>query len=116
MSNGSPTAYLLWAILSSIYLVFLLLHLWCYDRFSCLRWNAGRQPGAFKRVMTYSYLATVPLLVVFSVAITALKFREGFVIEPNGTIIPRPFSTWSSPSRRWVLPLDFILSVAWSLE
>lgn len=37
------------------YLVFLLLHLWCYDRFACLRWNAGRQPGAFKRVMTYAF-------------------------------------------------------------
>ncbi|KAH0588538.1 hypothetical protein H2248_004366 [Termitomyces sp. 'cryptogamus'] len=131
MSNGSPTAYLLWAILSCIvslqsatwtcadswkYLVFLLLHLWCYDRFTCLRWNAGRQPGAFKRVMTYSYLATVPLLVLFSVAITALKFREGFSVLPDGTITPVPFSMWSSRSRRWVLPLDFILSVAWSLE
>lgn len=48
---------------------------------------------------SYSYLATLPLLVVFSVTITALKFREGmllvvacpeltslgFVIAPDGT-------------------------------
>ncbi|KAG6840044.1 hypothetical protein C0991_009417, partial [Blastosporella zonata] len=115
MSNGSPTAYLLWAILSCIYLVFLLLHLWYYDRFACLRWDAGRQPGAFKRVMTYSYLATVPLLVVFSVAITVFKFKEGFVIS-DGTITPRPFSLWSTSNRHWVLPLYFILSIAWSLE
>ena len=31
---------------------FLIFHLWNYDKFQCLRWNAGRQPGAFKRVMT----------------------------------------------------------------
>ncbi|KAG6809632.1 hypothetical protein H0H92_015476 [Tricholoma furcatifolium] len=116
MSNGSPTAYLLWAILSCLYLVFLLLHLWNYDRFACLRWDAGRQPGAFKRVMTYSYLATVPLLVIFSVAITVFKFKEGFLVAQDGSIQPLPFSMWSTPSRRWVLPLYFVLSVAWSLE
>ena len=37
---------------SSQFLIFLVHHLWCYDRFKCLRWTAGRQPGAFKRVMT----------------------------------------------------------------
>ncbi|KAG6816707.1 hypothetical protein H0H87_003682 [Tephrocybe sp. NHM501043] len=115
MSNGSPTAYLLWAILSSIYLVFLLLHLWHYDRFACLRWDAGRQPGAFKRVMTCA-LSTVPLLVIFSVALTVLKFKEGFNVASDGSITPVPFSMWSTPNRHWVLPLYFVLSVAWSLE
>ncbi|KAF5375521.1 hypothetical protein D9615_009208 [Tricholomella constricta] len=116
MGNGSPTAYLLWAILACIYLVFLLMHLWNYDRFQCLRWDSGRQPGAFKRVMTYSYLATVPLLVIFSVAITVIKFKQGFILAPNGMIIPRPFSLWDPANRRWVLPLYFVLSIAWSLE
>ncbi|GLB37909.1 hypothetical protein LshimejAT787_0409600 [Lyophyllum shimeji] len=116
MGNGSPTAYLLWAILSCIYLVFLLMHLWNYDRFQCLRWDSGRQPGAFKRVMTYSYLGTVPLLVVFSVAITVLKFKEGFILAPDGRIVPIPFSFWRPANKVWVLPLNFILSIAWSLE
>lgn len=31
---------------------FMTLHLWSYDRFQCLKWSSGRQPGAFKRVMT----------------------------------------------------------------
>ncbi|RDB22266.1 hypothetical protein Hypma_010598 [Hypsizygus marmoreus] len=108
MGSGSPTAYLLWAILACIFLVFLIMHLWSYDRFNCLRWDAGRQPGAFKRVMTYaspynaeaplctplilfpmrisrySYLATVPLLVIFSVAITVIKFKEGMYDLLNG--------------------------------
>lgn len=72
MSNGTPTVYLLWAILSSLvsalrvkrvldflftilqFSVFLVCHLWGYDRLQCLRWNAGRQPGAFRRFMTVS--------------------------------------------------------------
>ncbi|KAF9463534.1 hypothetical protein BDZ94DRAFT_1297750 [Collybia nuda] len=116
MSNGSPTAYLLWAILSCIFLAFLVLHLWSYDKFKCLKWGSGRQPGAFKRVMTYSYLGTVPMLVIFSVAITVIKFKEGFIVTPRGHIIPRPFSLWGYGNRRWLVPLYFLLSIAWSLE
>ncbi|KIM40373.1 hypothetical protein M413DRAFT_178223 [Hebeloma cylindrosporum] len=116
MSNGSPTAYLLWAILSCIFLAFLFLHLWAYDRFNCLKWDSGRQPGAFKRVMTYSYLATVPLLVVFSISTTALKFKEGYILTPDGSIIPRPINLWSTEDKHWLLPMYFILSIAWSLE
>lgn len=29
-----------------------MIHLWMYDKFQCLKWGSGRQPGAFKRVMT----------------------------------------------------------------
>ncbi|KZT72359.1 hypothetical protein DAEQUDRAFT_743784 [Daedalea quercina L-15889] len=116
MSNASPTAYLLWAILSVLFLGFLIYHLWSYDRFQCLRWSSGRQPGAFKRVMTYSYLASVPLFTVYSVAYTVLKYREGFIILPPDTIFPRPIEMYTDPSRAWVLPLNFIFSFAWALE
>ena len=34
------------------FLGFMLYHLWSYDKFRCLHWSSGRQPGAFKRVMT----------------------------------------------------------------
>ncbi|OBZ69680.1 hypothetical protein A0H81_10190 [Grifola frondosa] len=77
MSNASPTAFLLWAILSVLFQIFLVHHLWCYDNFKCLRWSAGRQPGAFKRLMTYSYLCSVPMFVVYSVAMTVIKYKEG---------------------------------------
>ena len=87
------------------FLGFLTQHLWDYDRFNCLKWNSGRQPGAFRRVMTvsfpsavmdirysdetepcifqYSYLASVPLLVVFSTSMTAIKVREGTLRNPT---------------------------------
>ncbi|KAJ6593197.1 hypothetical protein B0H19DRAFT_1089364 [Mycena capillaripes] len=116
MSNGSPSAYLLWALLSVSFFTFMLIHLWSYDKFKCLRWDSGRQPGAFKRVMTYSYFATVPLLMVFSVAMTALKYQEGSFVLDDGTIMPRPFAEWLIIHRRWIIPLYFILSIAWSLE
>lgn len=42
------------------FLGFLIYHLWSYDRFQCLRWSAGRQPGAFKRVMTVRHSPFLP--------------------------------------------------------
>jgi len=116
MSSGSPTAYLLWAVLACLFFGFLIFHLWSYDRFRCLRWNAGRQPGAFKRVMTYTYVTTMPLLVVFSVAMTVLKYKEGFFPVPGGYIMPKPASFWKDTHRHWLLPLYFIFSSAWALE
>ncbi|KAJ7672115.1 hypothetical protein B0H17DRAFT_1084494 [Mycena rosella] len=114
--NGSPSAYLLWALLSVSFFSFMLVHLWSYDKFKCLRWDSGRQPGAFKRVMTYSYFATVPLLMVFSVAMAALKYQEGSILWEDGSIIPRPFAVWQKPHLRWIIPLYFVLSIAWALE
>ncbi|KAL1937864.1 hypothetical protein VTO73DRAFT_12757 [Trametes versicolor] len=116
MSTASPTAFLLWAILSVLFLIFLVHHLWCYDKFKCLRWSAGRQAGAFKRVMTYSYLGTVPLLAVYSIGMSVIKYREGFVIAPDGTFVPRPIEFYQDPNRSWVLPLQFVFSIAWALE
>jgi len=115
-SLGSPTAFLLWAILACMFQIFLCHHLWGYDKFQCIRWNSGRQPGAFKRVMTYSYLVTVPLIMVYGVATAFLKFREGFIQLPDGIIIPRPSALWSPEHARWVLPLYFVFSLAWALE
>ncbi|KAI9059909.1 hypothetical protein FKP32DRAFT_1657062 [Trametes sanguinea] len=116
MSTASGTAFLLWSILSVLFLVFLVHHLWCYDRFKCLRWSAGRQPGAFKRVMTYSYLAAVPLFAFYSIGMTVIKFREGFIITPDGTFITMPIELYRESNRSWVLPLQFVFSIAFALE
>ncbi|EED85382.1 predicted protein [Postia placenta Mad-698-R] len=115
--------------------MFLIYHLWEYDRFHCLRWSAGRQPGAFKRVMTYSYLGSVPLFVVYSIATTVIKYKEGtslgllypsqstklryapgFVVMPDHRILPRPVQMYGPHNRAWVIPLNFIFSCAWALE
>ncbi|EIN06437.1 hypothetical protein PUNSTDRAFT_105437 [Punctularia strigosozonata HHB-11173 SS5] len=116
VTDGSTSAYLLWAILACLFQGFLLYHLWSYDGFKCLRWDAGRQPGAFRRVMTYSYLACIPLLVIFSVGLTVVKFHAGEVVYPDGSIMPKPVMLWDDHDRAWVLPLYFILSIAWALE
>ncbi|KAF8262510.1 hypothetical protein EI94DRAFT_1780020 [Lactarius quietus] len=107
MSNGSPTAFLSWAILSSLFLAFLLYHLWSYDRLQCIKWNAGRQPGAFRRLMTYSYLCSTPLFMLFSIGITTLKFQQ---------VMPKPADMWPKEDQHVLLGLFFVFSIAWALE
>ncbi|KAI0029950.1 hypothetical protein K488DRAFT_30550, partial [Vararia minispora EC-137] len=109
MNNASPTALLVWAMLSCLFLIYLIYHLWAYDRLRCLLWNSGRQPGAFKRVMTYSYCLTIPLLVVFSVGLCTLKYKEG---PP----FPKPVQLWQPFHQHLLLAMYFIFSVAWALE
>ncbi|KAG2037890.1 hypothetical protein BDR03DRAFT_862836 [Suillus americanus] len=118
MSSGSPTAYLVWSILACLFFCFLIFHLWKYDRFQCLKWSeSGRQPGAFKRFMSYTYIATLTLLVIFSVAYTFIKFKEGrFIITPEGTIYPKPIELYATSRKKWILPLLFLFSAAWACE
>lgn len=118
MPHSTPAVMLLWSILSTMELVFLLHHLWRYDRFSCLRWNSGRQPGAFKRIMTYSYLLSVPLLAFYSYTMSFIKYNEGYMdltLFGQG-VIPKPYALWPVKYQDLVLPATICFSVAWSLE
>ncbi|KAH9994212.1 hypothetical protein BJV77DRAFT_1101345 [Russula vinacea] len=116
MSHSTPATYLVWSLLSVWWLgIFLIYHLWCFDRFRCLRWHQGTQ-GAFKRVMIYSYLLSVPLVMAYSVGFCIIKYQEGFIIYPGHGVIPNPYQLWSPAHRSAILPLYLCLSVSWSLE
>ncbi|KAJ3784031.1 hypothetical protein GGU10DRAFT_39201 [Lentinula aff. detonsa] len=116
MSGFSPSTYLLWSILACLFESFLVAHLYSYDKFQCVKWGSGRQPGAFKRIMTYSYLATVPLLMVYSLTMTVLAYQQGFFTTVDGKILALPFSSWTHTAKKRLLPLFFVLASAWALE
>jgi hypothetical protein len=65
--------------------------------------------------MTYTYLGSVPLLVVFSVGMARIKYMEGFMVI-GGQIIPKPWQLWDERNKKWLLPLYFCLSGSWALE
>jgi len=115
MSHTSPSTYLVWSIISCILFVFLVFHMWSFDRFKCLKWNSGPYSGAFKRVMTYSYLTSVPLLMSYAIGFTIIKYQQGF-IELDGAIIPKPFTMWPEAEQRAIFPLTLAFSVGWSME
>ncbi|KAG9087123.1 hypothetical protein FRC07_012904, partial [Ceratobasidium sp. 392] len=125
MSVISPQAMLLWATLSSTLLLFLIQHLYRYDRFQCLKWRSSSD-GGFKRFMTYSYIISVPLLTIYSMSMAVMKYKAGYVAFPNPAstpshplpriIIPAPTSSWPEAHQNLIFPLYVIFAVAWALE
>ncbi|KAJ6631337.1 hypothetical protein B0H10DRAFT_1978287 [Mycena sp. CBHHK59/15] len=115
MSHTSPATYLVWSIISCILFAFLVFHMWSFDRFKCLKWNNGPYSGAFKRVMTYSYLLSVPLILTYALGFAIIKYRQGF-ISIEGNVIPKPYTEWPESSRRAIFPLMLMFTVGWSME
>ncbi|KAI0343625.1 hypothetical protein BDW22DRAFT_1356095 [Trametopsis cervina] len=116
MSHSTPAVYLTWAIFSCMHFMFLLRHLWKFDRFQCLKWNSGPYSGAFKRIMTYTYIVTVPLIAVYAIGFGVIKYKMGWTFVPSFGIIPTPWQLWPQSYKNAILPLSLVFSVAWSFE
>lgn len=112
----SPAVNLVWAALTIMFESFLVYHLWSFDRFKCLRWNHGLRSGAFKRVMTYSYLTSIPLITIYAVGFSIIKYSYGFTVIPGMGIMPTPYELWRDSAQSAILPLYLCFSVAWGLE
>ncbi|KAH9920963.1 uncharacterized protein B0H18DRAFT_1023005 [Fomitopsis serialis] len=110
----SPPTYLTWAILSTLVNGgFPLFHLWKFDRF---KWNKGPYSGAFKRVMTYTYLITIPLLMVYSIGMTIISYKMGYIDLPGFGLMPLPVDLWPEQYHRFFFPLNLVFSFAWAFE
>ncbi|KZT22463.1 hypothetical protein NEOLEDRAFT_1119519 [Neolentinus lepideus HHB14362 ss-1] len=116
MSHTSPATYLVWTILSFLSGAFLVFHLWSFDRFKCVRWSSGPYSGAFKRVMTYSYLLCIPLIAIYSLGFCIIKYRQGFTYMPGHGVMPTPYELWPQSDRDLIFPLYLVFAVGWSLE
>ncbi|KAG2153375.1 hypothetical protein DEU56DRAFT_482340 [Suillus clintonianus] len=116
MAHMSPAVHLVWATVVIMLESFLVYHLWSFDQFKCLKWNHGPYSGAFKRVMTYSYLTSIPLIAIYVVGFAIIKYSYGFTVIPGIGITPTPYELWSDSARSAILPLYLCFSVAWALE
>ncbi|KAF6759993.1 hypothetical protein DFP72DRAFT_92316 [Ephemerocybe angulata] len=116
MSHTSPASYLIWTVITALVGLFLVFHLWSFDRFKCLKWNSGPYTGAFKRIMTYSYLFSVPMIFIYAAGYTVIKYREGYILHPVYGIIPKPHQLWDKSAHSAILPLNLVFSIAWGLE
>ncbi|GBE80791.1 hypothetical protein SCP_0305110 [Sparassis crispa] len=102
--------------MSTLLGTFLIFHLWKFDRFRCLKWNNGPYSGAFKRVMTYTYLLTIPLFMAYSIGYTVIKYKMSYTFIAGEGIVPTPYELWPAKYQRSIFPLQMLFSIAWSLE
>lgn len=96
--------------------LFLIHHLWKFDRFRSLKWNHGPSSGAFKRIMTYTYMLTIPLVGIFAIGFAIIKYQTGYSFVPGYGIIPTPYELWPESARRAAFPLQLLFSIGWSFE
>ncbi|KAH0828966.1 hypothetical protein J3R83DRAFT_2396 [Lanmaoa asiatica] len=66
--------------------------------------------------MTYSYLLSVPLLMIYAIGFSVIKYNYGFTIIPGDGIMPTPYQSWSRTAQNAVFPLYLSYSIAWGLE
>ncbi|TCD62709.1 hypothetical protein EIP91_006534 [Steccherinum ochraceum] len=116
MAHTSAATFLVWSILGLGFWTFLVFHLWNFDRFKCLRWNSGPYSGAFKRIMTYTYIVSIPLIVVYAIGFAIIKYKMGYSFIPGHGIIPTPWQLWPKHYQNAIFPLQLTLSIGWSLE
>ncbi|CAL1711416.1 unnamed protein product [Somion occarium] len=116
MAHTSAATYLTWSILCTVLGAFLVFHLWNFDRFRCLKWNNGPHSGAFKRIMTYTYLVTIPCIGAFAMGFSIIKYQAGYSFVPGAGIIPTPWQLWPEAHKRAIFPLQLVFSIGWSLE
>jgi len=99
-----------------LFTAFCIYHLWHYDQFRCLRINRGPYTGAFKRVMTYTYLLAQPMIATYSVGNAVIKYKEGFIFSSKHGVLPKPYTEWTETHQNSMFPLLMILSGCFSLE
>ncbi|TDL16454.1 hypothetical protein BD410DRAFT_731400 [Rickenella mellea] len=116
MAQTSPATLLVWSVLSTLLGAFLLGHLWAFDRFKCLKWSSGPYSGAFKRIMTYTYLLSVPLITAYAYGFTFMKYEMGYFPLPGGGYTSMPYPLWPKKYQNAIFPLTMMFSLAWSLE
>ncbi|KAF9649491.1 hypothetical protein BDM02DRAFT_3083778, partial [Thelephora ganbajun] len=116
MTHLSPAVFGMWSVSGVLLTSFCFYHLWHYDRFKCLRINHGPYSGAFKRLMTYTYLLTLPTITVYSVGNAVIKYQEGFIFHPHFGVLPKPYTEWSKAHRDAIFPLTMLFSIGFSLE
>ncbi|KAF5365918.1 hypothetical protein D9758_006667 [Tetrapyrgos nigripes] len=117
MAHTSPATYLVWSTMSVLLGAFLVYHLWSFDRFKCLKWNNGPYSGAFKRVMTYTYLLNLPCIMAYSIGFAIIKYTEGFVAVPStGLVVPKPFTEWRESSHNAIFPLTLLFAMSNAFE
>ncbi|KAF9783978.1 hypothetical protein BJ322DRAFT_1067878 [Thelephora terrestris] len=116
MTRLTPAVFGMWSVCCVLFTAFVIYHLWHYDRFKCLQINRGPYAGAFKRVMTYTYLITLPLITTYSVGNAVIRYKEGFVFSSQYGLIPKPYTEWTQIHRGAIFPLMMLLALCFSSE
>ncbi|CAG8447726.1 6989_t:CDS:2 [Acaulospora morrowiae] len=86
------------------------------NQFEALRWNRIKKLE-LKSSITILLCVMCPLLLTYDVAVTYIKYTEGFLMIPiNGEIITKPQDYWSDIHKQMAIPLDYVFCASFSVQ
>ncbi|KAI8340587.1 hypothetical protein BC941DRAFT_223031 [Chlamydoabsidia padenii] len=94
---------------------FLLYSLWKNDRFVSLR-PSKILSGELKSVLTILLILMTCVQMTADVTGSYIKYTEGFIETPNGSIVSKPFMYWTPTHRELSTRMDYVQCIAFSLE
>ncbi|WWC68085.1 uncharacterized protein I206_102004 [Kwoniella pini CBS 10737] len=120
MCHESPSAQILGALATILGDIFVLWHLWKYDKFRCMLYT---KRNAFRFMLSaplqWMFIISSALFTAWNVILVWVKYTEYYAVVPisqtESEIMPVPFQLWSDRKRDLVRFSYQLLGVAWGI-
>ncbi|WVQ98181.1 hypothetical protein IAU59_005303 [Kwoniella sp. CBS 9459] len=116
MCHESPSAQFLGAMVTILGDVFMVWHLWRYDKFRCLLFT---RRSAFRFIIVWKFIVSMALFTAWNVILVWVKYEEYYAVVPisptESEIMPVPFQLWDAHKQRLVRASYYMLAIAWAL-
>ncbi|WVF69659.1 hypothetical protein IAT40_004438 [Kwoniella sp. CBS 6097] len=116
MCHESPSAQFLGAMVTILGDVFVIWHLWRYDKFRCLLFT---KRSAFRFIIVWKFVISMALFTAWNVILVWVKYEEYYAVIPisptKSEIMPVPFSLWDEHKQHLVRAAYQMLAIAWAL-
>ncbi|WWC86771.1 uncharacterized protein L201_001650 [Kwoniella dendrophila CBS 6074] len=116
MCHESPTAQFIGSLANILGDVFLIWHLWKYDRCRCMLFN---KRTAFRFVIVWMFILSAAMLTAWNIVLVWVKYSEYYAVvhitPTESKIVPVPYHLWEQHKQTKVRITYQLLSLAWGL-
>ncbi|WRT64654.1 uncharacterized protein IL334_001588 [Kwoniella shivajii] len=116
MCHESPTAQFLGALATILGDVFVIWHIWKYDKFRCLLFT---KRNAFRFIIVWMFVISSVCFTAWNVILVWVKYTEYYAVVPisktESEIMPVPFQLWSKHKQTLVRSSYQLLAIAWGM-
>ncbi|CAG8455709.1 8935_t:CDS:2 [Paraglomus occultum] len=115
ISSQSDYSFLQRAVAGYFLLPWAALHIYSVDKFEALRWHRIRH-GEIKSLMTILFFICLFLITLYDSIASYLKYKEGFILLPNGQALAKPGILWSEKDMRLSNMDTYLLMTYFAIE
>ncbi|WVW78300.1 hypothetical protein I302_100254 [Kwoniella bestiolae CBS 10118] len=116
MCHESPTAQFLGCLATILGDLFLIWHLWKYDKFRCMLFS---KRSAFRFIIVWMFVISAILFTGWNVILVWVKYTEYYAVVPisahESEIMPVPYQLWEQRKQDYVRFSYQLLCVGWGI-